>query len=53
MLGTKDVFAKSTEIEITVWVSGGVAEIYEYFFVNDIKRDTLDEEPAWKNLFLF
>lgn len=53
MLGAKDIMIKSSKIEITICVSLGGAESYEYFFGNEIKRDTLDEHPALKNPFLF
>lgn len=44
---------KSTKIGKPVWVSSVGAEICEYFFVNEIKNNTLDEYPALKNLVLF
>lgn len=53
VLGAKDISVKSTKTEITIWVSLVGAESYEYFFVNVIKKDTLDEHPALKNPLLF
>lgn len=53
MLGAKCISIKSTKIGIPIWVSSVGAEICEYFFVNEIKNNTLDEYPALKNLVLF